>query len=135
MRVSFPAVLSICLISLPLLAAGHVYNDNFSVLAPAESTRASEQSFAKDVLEKAEYYRKTIAKEWLGEELPAGVGRTLINVDFSNEDAGLTWAIDSPRLKQHTIYLSAPPNQVLGSTLAHEMVHVVLATRVEAPGH
>ena len=52
-------------------------------------------------------------------------------MSFSEEqDAGLTWAKDNPRRKYHTLYLTTTPDRALGSTLAHEMVHVVLATAI-----
>ncbi len=48
-------------------------------------------------------------------------------------DAGLTWAKDDPRRHYHTLYLTTSPERALGGTLAHEMAHVVLATRFPHP--
>ena len=86
------------------------------------------------MLRSAEAWRSEIARQWLGEELPPSVGQTTVNVSFSEQrDAGITWAKDDPRRKYHTLYLTTSPDRALGSTLAHEMVHVVLATRFPHP--
>ncbi len=86
------------------------------------------------MLQSAEAWRRAIAREWLGEELPPSVGQTTVNVSFSDDrDAGLTWANAGRRPGSHTLYLTTTPAQALGPTLAHEMVHVVLATRFPDP--
>lgn len=103
--------------------AGFAHSANGNVLAPDQAT-------AEAVLAKAEEYRRQVALEWLGEELPEGAGPVAIHVQFSvTEDTGLTLAIDSPQRKFHRIWLITSRQQALGSTLHHEMVHAVLATR------
>jgi hypothetical protein len=115
-------------------AAGFAMSDNFTIFTPAYPTQQDAEAYAHEVLQSAETWRSEIAKQWLGEELPPGVGQTTVNVSFSEEqDSGLTWAKDNPRRKYHTLYLTTTPDRALGSTLAHEMVHVVLATRFPHP--
>ncbi|MHB8862940.1 MAG: hypothetical protein ACYC6N_11085 [Pirellulaceae bacterium] len=115
-------------------AAGFAMSDNFTVFTPAYPTHDDAQAYAQEVLESAEAWRSAIARQWLGEELPPSVGQTTVNVAFSEQrDAGITWAKDDRRLKYHTLYLTTTPDRALGSTLAHEMVHVVLATRFPHP--
>ena len=115
-------------------AAGFAISDNFTVLTPAYPTQQDAEAYAREVLQSAETWRREIAKEWLGEELPPSVGQTTVNVSFSEQqDAGLTWAKDDPRRSYHTLYLTTTPDRAVGSTLAHEMVHVVLATRYPPP--
>jgi hypothetical protein len=115
-------------------AAGFAMSDNFTVLTPPYPTQQDAQSYAYEVLQSAEAWRRAIAKQWLGEELPPSAGQTTVNVSFSDEkDAGLTWAKADPRIKYHTLYLTTTPDRALGSTLAHEMAHVVLATRFPHP--
>lgn len=117
-----------------LHGAGFVFNENFTVFTEESSSPEAAQAFAQDVLNKAEKYRRDIALRWLGEQLPPSVGQTTINVSFATtRDDGLTWAKDSPQRKHHTVYLSTSPERALGSTLAHEMTHVVLATRFPHP--
>jgi hypothetical protein len=114
--------------------AGFAHNTNFTVFTQAMLSVEASQAFAESVRSKAEQYRREIAGEWFGEELPPGVGRTTINVTFAAfDDAGLTWVIDHPERKLHTIYLSTSPEESLGGTLAHEIAHVVLATRYPHP--
>ncbi len=115
-------------------AAGFAMSDNFTVFTPPIPTRQDAERYAREVLRAAEAWRREIAREWLGEELPPSVGLTTINVSFSDlRDAGLTWAKDDPKIKYHTLYLTSTPDGALGSTMAHEMVHVVLATRFPHP--
>ena len=124
------AFLLVLLTPTTLLAAGHVFNENFSVLTPERASRAETNAYAERMLAQAEKYRKDIAQEWLGAELPAGLGRTHINVAFSDsEDQGLTWPDDGPRRKLHTLHLATTPERALGNTLKHEMCHVVFATQ------
>ena len=119
---------------LPAQAAGFVHNENFVVFTESGLSRQVTQDFAQSVLVKAEEYRKQISQEWFGEQLPRGIGRTTINVSFSDDrDAGLTWAVDHPDRKLHTIYLYTTAEQAVGSTLAHEVAHAVLATRFPHP--
>lgn len=115
-------------------AAGFAMSDNFTILTPACPTQQDATAYAREVLESAEAWRSEIARHWLGEELPPGAGRTTVNVSFSDkQDTGLTWATDHPQRRDHTLYLTTTPDRALGTTLAHEMVHVVLATRFPSP--
>lgn len=117
-----------------LHAAGFAKSDNFQILTPDLSSRRETDQYAAEVLRHAELWRSEIAREWLGRELPQGVGHTIINVSFSvDRDAGLTWAKDDPRRRSHVLYLSTAPELAIGATLAHEMAHVVLATRFPHP--
>jgi hypothetical protein len=115
-------------------AAGFAMSDNFTVFTPAYATDQDNQAYAQEVLRCAEMWRREIAREWLGEELPPSIGKTTVNVAFSEDrDAGLTWAKDDRHRAYHTLYMTTTPDRALGSTLAHEMVHVVLATRFPDP--
>lgn len=121
----------------PVWAAGFVYSPNFLVFTPAEPSQEQADVLAKDVLELAEQYRKEIAEEWLGEEIPPGVGRTTINVSYdSGRERALTWAKDHPDRKLHCVYVRTTlerSNQAIDEMLPHEMAHVVLATRFPYP--
>ena len=67
--------------------------------------------------------------------LPPGIGRTTISVRHAaDRDSGLTWAMDHPDRKMHTVYLFATGEEATGSTLVrHELAHVVLATHFPHP--
>ena len=48
------------------------------------------------LLDRAEEYRKRIAIEWLGEELPPSVGQVMVNVSYSDRpDSGLIYSVAS----------------------------------------
>ena len=98
-------------------------NANFVILA-------DEREVAEAALAKAEAYRREIANEWLGEELPPGIGAAMINIELSDSDeSGLTWARDTDSArKYHRVWLTATRQQALGGVLKHELAHVVLAT-------
>ncbi len=127
----------ILLLSTPTLDAaktGYARSDNFTVLTPQFATAQEANAYAQEILYSAEHLRRRIACEWLGEELPQSVGRTVVTVSWNlDRDAGLTWVIDDPRRRYHALYLATSPELAIGSTLAHEMVHVVLATRFPHP--
>ena len=70
------------------------------------------------------------AKDLLGAELESGKGRTIITVEVSaTKDSGFTWPIDHPDRKFHEMWLTTSRERAAGSTLRHEIRHVVLNTR------
>jgi hypothetical protein len=98
-------------------------SDNFVVCAPSPE-------LAEDVLAQAESLRARIAEQWLGEKLPAGIGPAIIRVRLSDtEDEGRSWVADSAARLSHLMWLTTTRERALGTTLAHEMTHVVLATQ------
>jgi hypothetical protein len=108
----------------PIIAAesGMAHDANGVVYAPNEA-------LAQAVLHKAGEYRRDVALEWLGEELPPSVGRMRIHVHLSDADRGQTWANDSPGRKYHTLWLHGSEETVTGGLLKHEVTHAVLATQ------
>ena len=127
------AALSLLAASL-VQAAGFVHNENFVVITESGLNAQEDTRFAETVLAAAEKYRRDISLEWFGEVLPPGIGRTTISVRHAaDRDSGLTWAMDHPDRKMHTVYLFAMGEEATGSTLAHEIAHVVLATHFPHP--
>jgi len=118
------AVFLFCL-GLPstLFAVGFAHNETFIVYAP-------DQALADQVLAKAQEFRKAEAKDLLGVELEPRAGRTIITVEVSaTEDSGFTWPIDHPDRKFHSTWLTTSRERAAGSTLRHEIRHIVLNTR------
>lgn len=114
--------------------SGFATSDNFTVLTPRQPTREQANAYATEVLDAAEQLRSEIANEWLGQELPRRQGRTIVSVSFEpHRDSGLTWAIDNSHRNYHNLYLTTTPQQALGTTLAHEITHIVLATAYPHP--
>jgi len=115
-------------------AAGFVHSPNFIIVTPPKPSEEAAAAFAKNLLAKAEQYRKEIALEWLGEELPPSIGQVMINVRFTDQgDSGLTWAKDHADRKLHAMFLATAPEQLPEGLLAHEMAHCVLATKYPFP--
>ncbi len=114
--------------------SGFAASENFTVMTPRQESADAAERYADQVLDAAEQLRREIATEWLGEPLPDSQGRTIVTVSFEPvRDVGLTWAIDNPKRKYHSLVLITSPQLALSHTLAHEMVHVVLATRFAPP--
>ena len=108
------------------LDVGIAGGDNFTVVAPRG------EHLAAKVLSRAEELRRNIALEWLGEELPEGQGRTHITVELAKDkDEGLTWLCGPGRAVRgdHRMWLTTSRERAVGSTLEHEITHVVLAVR------
>jgi hypothetical protein len=111
------------------LDAGIAGSKNFTVL---QRGAPRGERLAQAVLERAEALRKEIALQWLGEELPPGREVVHITVELSSEeDRGLTLLCGPGRALRgdHRMWLTTSRERALGSTLAHEMTHVVLAAR------
>jgi len=118
-------------------AAGFARNANFMVFSPDNPSQEQGQLIAEYVLKRADELRSEIAKNWLGSEIPTGIGRASINVNFNpGEESALTWAKDRADRKLHAVYLRTTPDRVqqaVEEMLPHEVVHVVLATRFPHP--
>lgn len=107
----------------PADAAGLARNENFMVMAPS-------QELAEEVLKAAEQFRDDVAVRWLGAPLPPSVGPAIIHVELTEtRDDAFTWAKTGPDRKYHSVYLTTSRDRSVGSTLKHEITHVVLATR------
>lgn len=102
---------------------GRASSDNFVVYAPT-------QELASEVIQRAESLRKEFAREFFGEVIPTGVGLTSIHVRLSeNADEGRTWLTDDPKRGCHLVWLSTTDN-TFPTSLRHEMIHVVLGTKL-----
>jgi len=107
----------------PAADIGLAYNENFIVSAPT-------RQLAEAVLHKAEQYRKELALKWLGEELPRGIGATSIQVKLSESaDQNASSVAIRPSQRYHLIWLKTSRSKALGTALAHEIAHTVLATQ------
>jgi hypothetical protein len=134
MKAFFLALLCAALFPTAASAVGFAHNNNFAVYSPDQGSRSEEQRFAESVVRSAEQFRKEIALEWLGQELPDGDGESVIYVEFTSVmDRGRTWAIDYPGREFHNVYLHTTAENATGSTLRHEITHTVLATAFPHP--
>lgn len=100
---------------------GLATSENFTIWADS-------QPEAVVLLERAEAWRRQIACEWLGEPLPDGAGRTSLNVQVASRDAAHAWLAGGSLDAAHLVWLRTT-REKLDSALAHEIAHIVLATR------
>ena len=88
---------------------------------------ADDGLLADNVLSAAETLRYTLAKQWLGRELPEGEGRTSITVRIRpDRDDAVFWPKDHPDRHFHRMWVFAPIDRLTGTTFEHEMTHLVL---------
>lgn len=70
----------------------------------------------------AEEYRREVAEEWLGEELPDGINRVVIRASVSDDNSGISLlrnrGIDTITVKA--------PKRTFKYVLKHEVAHTVL---------
>ena len=106
------AILACCLVVSGVQHTGWASSDNFVVMAPDQET-------AEDVLLASEHWRSALSKQWLGETLADGDGKTVIHVSLSdNKDIGLTAPISNSRRKSHVLWLKTTREKASGCTLA-----------------
>jgi hypothetical protein len=119
---------------LPLaMGAGFAFNDSFVAYTPPVGTREEQRAFAAMVVAEADRFRGDFIDWWLDGE-PPGDMKSCIYVTFEDdEDSGRTWAIDYPGREYHNVYLHTTPERAVGSTLRHEVVHTILATKFPHP--
>lgn len=106
--------------SFAVFADGLSPSPNFLVLGPDQQT-------ADAVRERAEQCRRRLAIHWLGQELPTGVGRTLVCVrTTATEASGGFLPLDTSGRKLHRIRMHTPSDVASEQTLAHEVTHLVM---------
>ncbi|MGH7127715.1 MAG: hypothetical protein ACREIV_04040 [Planctomycetaceae bacterium] len=103
---------------------GTARSPNFTV------TVARDPALARDLLARAESLREDIALRWIGSPLPEGVAHTVIHLHRDDAaDVGRLVPADGVTQTRHWLWLRTSRERALGTTLAHEMTHVVLSTR------
>lgn len=106
-------------------AAAVARSVNFIVMAP-------DQPLADEVLSAAERLRSDLATEWFGRPIPPSIGATVIHIELAqdqSEDGGLFWAVDDARRRYHKLWLKTSRERAAGSSLGHELTHLVFTAR------
>jgi len=119
------ATLLLCaaLVSAAPADIGLASSANFIVHAP-------NQRIADDVLRHAEQYRVELAQAWIGQTLPEGEGPVIIHVRISpDDDHAAMLPLRKPHRTHHIIWLKTSEQLACGATLAHELLHCILATK------
>lgn len=104
------------------------HSDTITVFTATLGDAEQDRELAAYTLLLAERYRKEIALEMTGHELPRRRGKVTVNVAMGDATRGLTWAIDTPLREYHVIYLTLARLDDLEAALANEMGHCVRAT-------
>jgi len=101
---------------------------NFIISAPTPA-------FAKKTGDLAEKYRRELAIEWLGHELPRWRRPCPVTVEVGRMGAGgaTSFMFDNGRPFNWTMNIQGPPDRVLDAVLPHEITHTIFATHYGRP--
>lgn len=101
---------------------------NFIVYAPGEEA-------AQRIGDEAEYWRKKIAKQWLGKEMPNWYRPCPIRVKIGNIGAGgaTTFSFDRGEVFGWNMTVQGTMERILDSVLPHEITHTILACHFRRP--
>lgn len=108
-------------------AQGPVESANFIVYA-------NDRLLAARVSQAAERYRKSLASEWLGRELPAWPQKCPIEVTIDLHPGGETSFAFVPNSQNQMtpvdweMKIFGPPERILDAVLPHEITHTIFAT-------
>ena len=106
--------------------------DNFVVMAP-------DPAFAKQVGSEAERFRRELAIEWIGEELPQWSEKCPIQVALAAHAGGETsfaFMFNGQQRGEPTgwdMKIFGTPERLLDSVLPHEVTHTIFATHFRRP--
>jgi hypothetical protein len=106
-----------------------VRSQHFIVSAPS-------QQLATEICQAAEQFRRDLAIEWLGQELPAWSGPCPIKADVAaNLGAGgaTSFVFQGGTPGQWTMNIQGSRERVLDSVLPHEITHTIFATHFGRP--
>src|SRR4051794_35203180 len=120
----------LCLLSLgsPLSAAGYK-TTNFTVAAPTPQ-------LAKEIGDQAEVYRRDLAMEWIGKELPTWTKPCPIHADVApNKGAGgaTSFVFDRGEVFGWKMNIQGSRERILDSVLPHEVTHTIFASYFRQP--
>jgi hypothetical protein len=131
-RVIFGLTLSVCVGLLPMNrqanAAGYK-TTNFVVSAPTPQ-------LAKEIGDQAEVYRRDLAIEWLGKELPTWSKPCPINAQVApNLGAGgaTSFVFDRGEVFGWKMNIQGSRERILDSVLPHEVTHTIFASYFRQP--
>ncbi|MDG3002955.1 hypothetical protein [Paludisphaera mucosa] len=112
----------------PLLCGASHQTTNFVVEAPTREV-------ARKVGEHAEECRRTIAKAWLGRELPDWAVPCPVKVKLTGGEAGglTSFGFDHGHVSDQNMVVEGRLDRILASALPHEVTHTVFAAFFGGP--
>jgi hypothetical protein len=113
---------------LPFLAGATHRTPNFVV-------EAAHPDVARQVAESAERYRLSIARAWLGKELPNWSRPCPIRVKLTSGEAGglTSFGFNAGRVTDQSMVVEGRLDRILASALPHEITHTVFAAYFGGP--
>ena len=115
------------------LGAGRPYH---SVRSPNFIVSAPSPELAKEICQSAEKFRRDLAIEWLGHELPTWQGPCPIRADVAqNLGAGgaTSFVFRGGMPTEWTMQIQGSRERILDSVLPHEVTHTIFATHFGGP--
>lgn len=114
--------------ALPLLCGASHRTTNFVV-------EARSADVAKKVAEHAEECRKTIARAWLGRELPNWAEPCPVKVKLTGGEAGglTSFGFDHNHVSDQNMVVEGRLDRILASALPHEVTHTIFAAFFGGP--
>lgn len=109
-------------------AAAPYHTTNFTIYAESAEV-------AKEVGDKAEYWRKELSQEWLGKEMQNWFRPCPIKVKVGKLGAGgvTTFSFDRGEVFGWNMQVQGTLERVLDSVLPHEITHTILACHFRRP--
>lgn len=113
-------------------SAGAIESQNFVVYA-------NDEQMARKVSREAERFRKELAVQWLGHELPTWRHKCPIAVKLANNAGGetsfafITNGSGPGQPIDWNMKIYGPPDRVLDAVLPHEVTHTIFATHFGRP--
>lgn len=99
------------------------------------TVEAATPEVARAVGEHAETCRKTIARQWLGKELPAWPSPCPVTVKLTRGEAGglTSFGFAHGRVADQTMSIEGRLDRILASALPHEITHTIFAAHFGGP--
>jgi len=118
----------IILTLVPLLGGASHRTTNFAVEAPTFEV-------ARTIAEHAESYRASIARRWLGRELPPWSTPCLVRVNLTQGEAGglTSFSFSRGRVSDQDMTVEGRLDRILASALPHEITHTIFAAYFGGP--
>jgi hypothetical protein len=113
---------------LPFLAGASFRSSNFTV-------EANSREVAQQVAERAEVCRVTIARAWLGHNLPTWSTPCPIRVRLTSGEAGglTSFGFNQGRVTDQNMRVEGRLDRILASALPHEVTHTIFASYFGGP--
>jgi len=113
---------------LPFLAGASFRSANFTVEAPSREV-------AQRVAERAEVCRTTIARAWLGHDLPTWSAPCPIRVKLTSGEAGglTSFGFNSGHVTDQSMTVEGRLDRILASAVPHEVTHTIFASYFGGP--